>query len=358
MNAQVVPADRSSADLQSPGKQLRSAREARGLDLEHTARMLHLPPATLAAIEADAHEALPGPVFVRGYLRNYARLLNLDEEAVLASLNPTRPPESVRPPRVRTSARQEIRSSHIAVRLVSWLIVLSVAGFLYLWWVNPTDLSSVFSSRPTTSPLGEPKPITPSQSTSGKGSSPVSAPTAPAASKVEPSAPFLVNQSPPGKTPAPPPASAAPPTSKVDQAPAPVKPAEPTPQVPAPQRVEPPAISAAATARSPTPPGTEKPPLTTSIPAETAPSASSQAVVVLEFSDTAWVDVRDATKKVHIRGEMRKGERRELGGTPPYTLVLGNAGSVQVTVNGEPFDLKSRIRGNVARFTLNPKTGE
>lgn len=338
MNAQVVPADPLSADPRSPGRQLRSAREARGLDIERTARMLHLTPDTVAAIEKDAFETLPGPVFARGYLRNYARLLNLDEEAVLVTLKAGRPVDPVRPPRVRASARQEIRSSHIVVRFVSWLIALSVAGLLYLWWVNPADLGGVLGVRPG-SPFGEPRPGAPSQSTPAKSTSPTTTSTLPAAPRVEPSAAPLS------------------PSAKPDPTPSSVRGSDSIPPLAPPQRVEPSGVPA--TAPRPTPSqSSERPAVPATAPAEAlTPSAGGQGVV-LEFNDNAWVDVRDAANSFRIRGEMHKGERRELGGTPPYTLVLGNAGSVRVLVNGEPFDTHARTRGNVARFTLNPKTGE
>lgn len=331
MNAQVVEFDRSSAELNSPGSQLRSTREARGLDLARAAQMLHLPPSTLAAIEADDHAALPGPVFVRGYLRNYARLLNLDEETILGRLKGGGPTESARPPRVRGNGREEIRSSHFAVRLVSWLISLSVAGLLYLWWINPVDLSSLFATRIGGLQGEQPKSAAPSQAPSGKVSTPLPTPSSSIPTKAEP-APALVKPTTAAAVPAAPPRPepavipAPAPETGVAAVPAPEKPVGATPGIRA--------------------------------PADTPAQAPSSQGVVLEFSDTAWVDVRDATKSFRIYGDIRKGERRELGGTPPYTLILGNARAVQVTVNGVPFDIKSRTRGNVARFTLDPKGGE
>jgi cytoskeleton protein RodZ len=76
--------------------------------------------------------------------------------------------------------------------------------------------------------------------------------------------------------------------------------------------------------------------------------------VVLEFRGPSWIDVRDSAKSFSLMGEMAKGDRRVLGGTPPYSLILGNASSVTVTVNGAPFDLTRVAKGNVARFKLNP----
>jgi cytoskeleton protein RodZ len=66
------------------------------------------------------------------------------------------------------------------------------------------------------------------------------------------------------------------------------------------------------------------------------------------------VDVRDATKSFSLTGEMGKGDRRVLGGTPPYSLTLGNATVVAITVKGAPFDLTRVTKGSVARFKLDP----
>lgn len=329
MNAQIVSLTEQETahdDLDKPGRRLRLARQAKGLELERVAQMLHLTPPTVAAIEADNYDALPGPVFVRGYIRNYARLLNLDEESFLRDLSGTQPVEPASAPRVRSQPRKEIRSSHAGVRLVSWLIVLSVAGLLYLWWQNPVDLSGVIGLATTGSSIEPKKAGTPELTAEGKLSIPLpaAAPGAmPAAPKVGApvetrSAALPAPASPPSgdtKTPA-----TAEPT-------APAQPASTTEPVQGPEVAE----------------GSEAP---AAVPAE--------PVVVFEFTGTCWVDVRDSSRQYKLLGDMHKGDRHELGGTPPYSVILGNALAVKVTVNGEPFDVASRARGNVARFTLDP----
>jgi cytoskeleton protein RodZ len=327
MNAQFVAQDRSSDELETPGRRLRSAREARGLEIERVAQMLHLKPAALSAIEADDYSALPGPVFARGYIRNYARLLDLDEEPLLRRLSSGRPSDPARLPRVPAPAKREIHSSHLLVRLVSWLIALSVAGLLFLWWQSPTDLSGLLAIRLPGMPAGS-KSNAPAPSAEGKVSIPLPPTTAPSTPKVEPTAADAK------------PSARPPPTAST-------KPAEPSVAATPPGEA-PPAPAAQISAQ--TPPATSP----DSAPAET----TSGKGVVLEFNDTSWVDIRDSTRNFKLMGDMRKGERRELGGTPPYSLVIGNAKSVRMSINGKPFDLASRSRGNVARFTLKPENLE
>lgn len=72
-----------AADVLSPGALLGAARRAQNLSVEDAARQLRLSVQQVQALEADAHDQLPAPVFVRGFIRNYARLLRIDPGALL-----------------------------------------------------------------------------------------------------------------------------------------------------------------------------------------------------------------------------------------------------------------------------------
>jgi cytoskeleton protein RodZ len=86
-----------------------------------------------------------------------------------------------------------------------------------------------------------------------------------------------------------------------------------------------------------------------------AGAATGAEGVVMEFTGPCWVDIRDSERRFKVFGEMGAGDRRVLEGTPPYSVILGNAAAVRITVAGEPFDLEGVARGNVARFTLDPE---
>lgn len=68
----------------SLGARLHAAREHLGLDIDEAARQLCLSPRQLAALEADNIGMLPSPTFARGFIRNYARLLQLEAAPLLA----------------------------------------------------------------------------------------------------------------------------------------------------------------------------------------------------------------------------------------------------------------------------------
>ncbi|HTP99035.1 MAG TPA: helix-turn-helix domain-containing protein [Casimicrobiaceae bacterium] len=86
MNADIDGTGASAAATISAGATLRNARESLGLTIDAVSQQLKLAPRQVQALEADDFAQLPGRTFVRGFMRNYARLLRLDADAVLASL--------------------------------------------------------------------------------------------------------------------------------------------------------------------------------------------------------------------------------------------------------------------------------
>ncbi|MDR6094811.1 MAG: RodZ domain-containing protein [Stenotrophomonas chelatiphaga] len=79
------------------GQRLRQAREAAGLTLDDVAQRLHMPAQVVRSLEEEQWQRLGAPVFVRGQLRSYARLLGVDVGEVLeqAQVGPIVPPTLV-----------------------------------------------------------------------------------------------------------------------------------------------------------------------------------------------------------------------------------------------------------------------
>lgn len=73
----------STLSLQAVGHLLVEARERMGLSVDEVASRLRLMPRQVQALESGNVDALPGPAFVRGFLRNYAKLLQIDAEPLL-----------------------------------------------------------------------------------------------------------------------------------------------------------------------------------------------------------------------------------------------------------------------------------
>jgi cytoskeleton protein RodZ len=70
-------------DQLSAGAVLRAARESAGLSIEQVAEKLHLLHSVVNALEKDTYDRIRGETFVRGYMRNYARLLGINDQDVL-----------------------------------------------------------------------------------------------------------------------------------------------------------------------------------------------------------------------------------------------------------------------------------
>src|ERR1700733_9064916 len=73
--------------MASLGERLRVAREARGLSLSEVSEQIRIRTVYLAAIEEENWSAIGAPVYVRGFLRTYARFLGLDPEEIVSSFN-------------------------------------------------------------------------------------------------------------------------------------------------------------------------------------------------------------------------------------------------------------------------------
>ena len=71
------------SDTPSPGALLRAGRERAGMTIEQVAEKLHLLQSVVNQLEKDCYDRIRGETFVRGYMRNYARLLGIDADEVL-----------------------------------------------------------------------------------------------------------------------------------------------------------------------------------------------------------------------------------------------------------------------------------
>lgn len=316
--------------IQGPGKQLRDVRVAKEMDINRVATLLHLNVTMLEALEADDFSQLPSAVFVQGYLRNYARLLDVPVAPILDAFHQYRPVEEESTHLKPAQIRREVRSSHTLVRLITWLIVIAIVALVVTWWRGylqwPLGLG-VENGEPTVEPSA--------------ANSPDEAEGAPVAEDGTVTLPALFDKPEILDAPATEPAESA--ATLADDAPS-------AAQLAAGQSpVEPAAVE---------PEPIENPPL--SSPAEPAPASSlataeplqAETLVSVSFTDACWTDIRDASGSFRVVGNKTAGDRLVLAGEAPYKMVFGNASAVTVLVDGVPYDLAPHIRGNVAKFTL------
>jgi cytoskeletal protein RodZ len=85
----------------------------------------------------------------------------------------------------------------------------------------------------------------------------------------------------------------------------------------------------------------------------TAVPRPGQVAVALKITGDSWVEVRDAQGRTVYSGLLAKGAAKRFSDTTALRLTLGNAGGVQLTVNGTPLGTAGKA-GEVKRLTFSP----
>ena len=284
----------------STGARMRDARIAAGLSIDAVAQQLKLAPRQVKALEDDDFALLPGRTFVRGFLRNYARLVRLDADEILASLPDAAATPSLDRPSLTPTTRvmgelpAEMSGKPSSAR---WAIPLALAAIVAIGIVYEYGRPLAEHARSLTAERPASSSATP---TAPSASSP-SAPTAPAASTSAPDAAPAAPQPAAGATPAAVPADTA-------------------------------ATSPAANA------------------APAAPAGDQPLAFV--FRGTSWIEVKDAKGAIVLSTIGYPGATHATGGATPLEVVLGNAEAVTVTWRGAPFDVTPFVKQNVAKFSV------
>ena len=307
----ISPDQPADATLQAEaglGARLRLAREKLGLTTKDVAAQMHLDLRHIEAIEREDFNSVAAPVFVRGYLRSYARLLNLSADRIVQQYEGF---VSVSPPLLKgfpigdASPASEADST---VRWISYAIILGSAILAVVWWLTEGSFkfkqADEVASLTAQATLQEPHPL---ESQTAK----VLPPATPA--------PMLETGASPQADVGVPPVVSAPPLTA-----APLLNSTAVQQTPA-QQVEPVADSATASAHA----------------------------LSLSFSSDSWVEITDGKGKRLFYDLAKRGSQQSFPDIrPPIQILLGNASAVTVDYNGKRFDHSRYNRDNVARFSL------
>jgi cytoskeleton protein RodZ len=308
----------------SCGAALLQAREQQGLTVHEVANKLRFSQKQIEALEADNFAALPEPTIVRGFIRNYAKLLKIEAEPLLnayTALVPSKVPLAIT---IKPSSNMKVTSyqkpktgRYIGLGLVV-LLCLGVWLFYqnYVQKPSPAATSANVLEPGETEQLPEP-----------------ALPMAEREATTELSLPPATD-TPPVTAPMP---EAAPP--------------EATNPVPA---ADTKLNSSANTNRELSPTGLA---LTTdatlnSASAGATPQANGMATLAFDASQETWVSIVDARGKEIYSKIIFAGSRESVDVKPPVSVVVGNALGVSLEMNGRPVDLAPHMRGNVARVKL------
>jgi len=130
----------SITESSTTGERLRYARELRGLTQFEVAKALCLNTRIIEALESDNFAELSSPVFIKGYIRNYANLLRVslfDADHPLEMANiPVSKPELKFSPVEESSFLERIFyfSGRVLLKLLNYLVILVLALLVFIWW--------------------------------------------------------------------------------------------------------------------------------------------------------------------------------------------------------------------------------
>jgi cytoskeleton protein RodZ len=316
------------------GQVLSEERERQGLTRLEAAQRLHMSAYQVEALETGDYARLPKGTFLRGFVRNYAKALGLDPNAILARLaeggHSTPAPGIVVPSQnIRFDPMNErLANPYIKAGALAVVAVTLLAAAMY-WWLFIRPAPPAVAKKPAESvepakpaprtqlavpPVQAPEPVVPMQ---------MQAPVAVEPAKPEPPKAEAAKPAPIGKAE---PAKPAPVTKAELAKPAPITKTEP-PKIPAASLAESKALSA-------------------------PPRAPGAKVIRMRFKGDSWVEVRDAQGKVLMSRVNPKGSETEVEGRPPLSVIVGNASDVEVKLDDREFPLAPHTKVAVARFTV------
>ncbi|MEO9588103.1 MULTISPECIES: RodZ domain-containing protein [Marinobacter] len=348
-----------SDDAQQPsglseptGQLLKRAREQKGLSISAVADAQHLRPAVIQAIEDGHYEQIDSELFLKGYVRTYARQVDLDPDAVIATLD-----EELEPLRQRKEQAEEAnplidierrrRRKRRVAKLLLLLLVIAVIAFLALRFMGELDGITGDTTEPAvsseTAAPAQPEPSEETVSVDDTVDTELAEPgteeeadrlSAPVdeASIVEDNselaelpedpqvneqvsgspAPTVEDDSAPAAQPA---------VDEIDESQVPVVTSEPEP--------------AFQESAQPT-------------------AAVGSARLEMTFSDECWVQVTDSAGNRLVGSLQRDGDRINVSGRLPIDVVVGAVDAIEsIRFDGQPIDLSGyRVVNNRAEFSL------
>lgn len=293
----------SASVVQSVGHLLRKARVMKGMSVEDVSRQLRLSVLQIEAIEKENYEKLPGRTFLRGFIRNYANLVQLDPIPLLQLL-----PEST--PVISTYERTPFKNKQISFssnrensgnnRLTTAIVFFTIIAGVYFIFAN-----DIWIKTPETNSVSDGAKFE-----SGTASVEIQLPL-PGTAKTAISS--QANQQ-----------------SEIN--------GEKSSEAELDTKTE--AIQAK---NKPVTQGAEK--------STATPSDSGN--LYFQLTGDSWIKVVDGTGASLFEQLKKNGSEQVITGKRPFSIVIGNASAVNLTYNDKIIDMASYKRQDgTARFTL------
>lgn len=322
---------------------LRTARESLEVTLREVADALNLPNRVIEAMETDDYTNLPAAVFIRGYLRSYARLLDLDEDAVIA-LYPHGADETVTTEVVVVNPAAEWVRQHPVWVLGSAAGVLVIVIVVLTVWLSAngdTASSGMSGDTPVAAIAGEVHEADAHEADAQEATAPSAAGSTPrqvADARLR-DTPAVIERS----------------LTSADTRGAGVDVADDVVDAGAHDDSATPvnATSRPATQASVTRPAARQ---QTGVPLtgerDRRITAFGDDVLEFQFTEECWVEVKSNTGRSLYSDLNRPGQTLRLTGEGPFRILLGYAPGVRLAFNDEAVALRPHTRNNVANLVL------
>jgi cytoskeleton protein RodZ len=290
--------------LETPGQLLRLHREKMGLSAQDIAKRIHLDIKIVEAIESDSSEGMPSAIYVRGYLRSYAKTVDADADRVIELYNSDTPPA---PPEILPEVKppSQVSSNDKPVKAFTYLITLGLVLLLLIWYqsnfvvdtrtniveqtntktrINGVDVTYdiIFHDDSWQSPdvlIEEPESLTTSE----------------ARDENELLKLQIFNE-------------------------------EQTIEISTTENTEP--------------------------DEDKVSIGSGTDIIELELTSDSWIEIVDNDNNKLFHDLATSGEKYTLKGTAPFEVLFGFAKGVNLTFNGNPVNFESHSKKGIARFTL------
>ena len=322
------------------GKLLAKLRESIGYSIPQTADAMCLSEDMLVKLESEAFDSLPEPPYIRGYLRNYAKLADKDSDDLIACYESLRgaDPKDINyhfKSSATIHAKQKKSISPVLMQLIflgvllSGLFALTAIPAVNQWIKTTWDSFSAQAGNSTDNPLltGNMPTLTPA-----------------------PEDAITTDNKPETTTP-----TKNTPLELLSEASV-----TSNPQI-------------TVTEKSPTQDDIPEPASNNTKPLENSSEANSKSIKVgeenlnealipasndgsinikLVFNNEVWMRIKDREKKTVFEGQNASGQEKKLQLKKPLTFRVGNAQGLSLFVDDKLVDISHYIKGSVANFTL------
>ncbi|OHU89052.1 MULTISPECIES: RodZ domain-containing protein [Pseudoalteromonas] len=293
------------------GQSLHTARVSAGLSIDDVSARLKLTALQITKLEQDDYQDLGPMTFVRGYIRSYCGLLELDAEKTLALIDAPKAPEATK--RMQSfSRRTEKEASDNRLMVFSYLILALVIGSSGVWvWQSSNSAVEELPAETKTSVVTSDENLQEPLNQDGT-----------TASNVQSTSPVQDSNNPKITT-----------------------------------------ESENTAAQNDTIGALEEEAQGDDVVTVAAPQANtsqsitenkdtSLSTIVMRFNDDSWVEIFDATEERVAFGVKKAGYTMTVEGKAPFSVVLGKHQVVEVELDGQLVDLSALPRNRLAKFKL------